>query len=199
MQREKKMAIKVPPAPDILTYQQYMAEEEICLRYDIIEGVRIYIPGPTWRHQRIADKIARNLLAYEESSGIGMALSSPFDVLIRRIPKLQIRQPDVLFITHAQLAQGGSVPARGPMEIAPELVVEILSDSERQSMIAGKLADYIAIGVKEAWLVRPDAQTLEVVQLTASGPVSVATYNSTQRAQSVVFSDLTVSVAACCQ
>src|SRR5581483_2795673 len=64
MQREKKMAIKVPPAPDILTYEQYMAEEEICLRYDIIEGVRIYMPGPTWRHQRIADKITRNLLAY---------------------------------------------------------------------------------------------------------------------------------------
>ncbi|HZP80235.1 MAG TPA: hypothetical protein VFB21_01235 [Chthonomonadaceae bacterium] len=55
------MAIKVPPAPDILTYEQYMAEEEICLRYDIIEGVRIYMPGPTWRHQRIADKITRNL------------------------------------------------------------------------------------------------------------------------------------------
>lgn len=199
MQREKEMAIKYPPAPDLLTYEQYMAEEEICLRYDIIEGVRMDMAAPTWAHQEVLLNIAEILRGYQRASGKGRVAVAPLDVLIRRLPRLQVRQPDVLFITHAQLAKGGGIPARGPLEVAPELVVEILSDSERQSMIAGKLADYLAIGVQEAWLVRPEAQTVEVVRLTSSGPVSVAVYEAAQRVQSLAFPDLSASVADCFQ
>ena len=79
----------------------------------------------TWRNRR----------GYTRASGVGKVITAPYDVLIRRLPKLQTRQPDVLLISWARLAQGGGVPKVGPLPVARELVVEILSDSETQSIL----------------------------------------------------------------
>ena len=94
-------------------------------------------------------------------------------MLIRRIPKLQTRQPDALFISHARLAEGGGIPEIGPLEIAPELVVEIISTSETQRRLNDKLTDYVAIGIDECWVVRPEERTVEVLALTPLGPQSI--------------------------
>ena len=183
-----------PPASALLTYEQYMAEEEIVARYNIIDGSRTFMPGANWPHQRIGGNIEEAFRIFERATGTGYALSAPYDVLIRRNP-LRARQPDVLFISHTRLQQGGGIPQRGPLQVPPEIVVEILSDSDTRRMIGDKLADYAAIGVEEGWLARPDERTVEVVRLTIGGPVSVATYDDTQIAQSFTFPNLTLAVS----
>ena len=183
-----------PPASALLTYEQYMAEEEIVARYNILDGVRSFMPGANWPHQRINLHILQAFTRYEETTGAGYALCAPFDVLIRRSP-LRTRQPNVLFISHPRLQQGGGIPQRGPLQVPPEIVVEILSDSDTRRMIGDKLADYAAVGVEEGWLARPDERTVEVVRLTAGGPMSVATYDDTKTVQSFTFPNLLVAVA----
>ncbi len=178
-----------------LTYEAYMAEPTVYGRYDIVNGVRIFMPGATWDHQEIALNLGELLRGYARSSGVGKANIAPFDVLIRRTPKLQTRQPDVLFISRLRLAQIGGRPATGPLAVAPELVVEIVSDSETQRVLGDKLTDYVSIGVSECWVVRPDAGTTEVLALTPEGTRSVATYGDGEEVQSVVFAGLSVSVA----
>jgi Uma2 family endonuclease len=183
-----------PPAAVLLTYEQYMAEGEVKRRYDIVDGVRIFMPGPKWRHQRIGDNVTENLRRFERSSGLGLALSAPFDVMISRRP-LHTRQPDVLFITHQRLAQIGGIPEEGALEVAPEIVVEIISDSETQRIFEDKVADYISIGVEECWKVLPPSRTVEVLDLTQGRPVTVATYDETQTLQSHILPNLTIPVA----
>ncbi len=178
-----------------LTYEAYMAEPEVQGRYDIVNGVRIIMPGATWRHQRIADSIGRALYAFEQRSGLGISVSAPYDVLIRRTPRIQTRQPDVLFVSFARLAQGGGIPEVGPLEVAPELVVEVVSNSETQRILGDKIADYISIGVNECWVVRPDARTVEVLALTPGGARTVATVGEGQAVASVVFPGLAVPIA----
>ena len=151
--------------------------------------------GATWDHQTIAINLAELLRGYARSSGIGKVNIAPFDVLIRRFPKMQVRQPDVLFISVARLAQVGGRPAKGPLEAAPELVVEIISDSETQRILGDKIADYIEIGVSECWVVRPDAQTVEVLTLAPGGAQSLAVYGQGEVVQSVVFAGLSAAVA----
>src|SRR5690349_7004668 len=114
------MALVEPISP-LLSYEEYMSEPEIIQRYDIIEGVRYFMPGATWQHQRILRHIASLLEQYEVNTGKGFTLAAPLDVLIRRAPLLQTRQPDVFFITVERLAEGGGVPQRGPLTIGPEL------------------------------------------------------------------------------
>ncbi len=189
------MMADLTTAPAVtLTYEAFMAEPETQGRYDIINGVRISLPGGTWRHQRVAKHIEQAFDRFEESAGIGLNISAPFDVLIRRAPRLQTRQPDVLFISHARLALGGGIPEIGPLEVAPELVVEIISDSETQRRLHDKIVDYISIGVSECWVVRPEARTVEVLRLTPGGPQSVAVYHDAQTVVSVVFLSLSVPV-----
>ena len=120
---------------------------------------------------------------------------APFDVLIRRVPKLQTRQPDLLLISWARLAEGGGIPKVGPLPIAPELVVEIISDSETARILGDKIADYDDIGVDKCWVVRPDTRTVEVLRLTPGGSPSVAVYDDTQTVMSQVFPSLAVPVA----
>jgi Uma2 family endonuclease len=112
------------------------------------------------------------------------------------VPRLQTRQPDVLFITHKTLARGGGIPEKGPLEVGPELVVEILSDSETERLFEEKLADYVTIGVKECWRLWPGSRTVDVLALTDAGAVIAATYDETQNVPSLIFPDLTVPVAA---
>ena len=190
------MATMIEAPAATLTYEAYMAEPEVQGRYDIVNGVRITMPGATWRHQRIAKHIEKAFDRYEESAGVGLNVSAPFDVLIRRFPKLQTRQTDVLFVSHARLAQGGGIPEVGPLEVAPELVVEVVSNSETQRILGDKIADYISIGVDECWVVRPDDRTVEVLALTPGGARSVATFTDGQAVVSGVFAGLAVAVAA---
>jgi Uma2 family endonuclease len=74
------------------------------------------------------------------------------------------------------------------------LVVEILSDSDRQRVIGDKLADYIRLGVEEAWIVRPEDRTVELLRLTMNGSVSAGVYDETQTFASLTFPDLVVTV-----
>ena len=188
---------EAPAAPQAyeLTYDAYMAEPEVSGRYDIVNGVRIFMPGATWDHNEIGLNLAGLFREYARAGGIGKVNIAPFDVLIRRFPKMQVRQPDVLFISAARLAQVGGRPAKGPLEAAPELVVEIISDSETQRILGDKIADYITIGVSECWVVRPEAGTVEVLTLAPGGAQRLAVYGQGAAVPSLVFAGLTVSVA----
>jgi Uma2 family endonuclease len=48
----------------------------------------------------------------------------------------------------------------------PGLIVEILSPSENRERKEEKMEDYASIGVPEVWLCSPQAQTVEVRQLS---------------------------------
>ena len=187
---------EAPALTNELTYEAYMAEPQVEGRYDIVQGVRIFMPGASQRHQRIADSITQLLRVFERQTGLGISVSAPYDVLIRRSPRIQTRQPDVLFVSHARLAQTGSGSEEvGPLEVAPELVVEVISNSETQRILGDKLTDYIEIGVNECWVVRPDTETVEVLALTPGGASSIAVYGQSEMVQSRVFAGLALAVA----
>src|SRR5438045_9765201 len=108
----------------LITYEEYMAEDETSERYDFIDGVRIGL-NPTPRHQRILMNIVIVFHVYERVTRAGSALLAPCDVLIRKV-RLRMRQPDVAFISIEQLAKNADENVPSPLDHAPELVVEIL-------------------------------------------------------------------------
>ena len=180
-------------ASRMLTYDQYLAEGEVMARYDIVDGARIFMPGPTLPHQDIQGNIYESLRNFQRRTGSGRTYQAPADVLIRRQP-LRTRQPDVLFVSNERLAQRGGVPREGPLEVAPELVVEILSPSDTPRVLEDKITDYMAIGVQECWVVNTDVGTVEVLRLTAAGAQTVATCRADDTLTSITFPDLTLSV-----
>ncbi len=176
-----------------LTYEQYMAEEEVNCRYDILDGLRVLMSNPTRRHQTVAGNIYDNFRDYQVTSRRAKAFFAPCDVLITRVP-LRTRQPDVLFISNAQLARCGVDTDPTAMEAAPELVVEILSPSEKPGVRRSKIGDYCSIGVKECWIVSLDAGTVEVLRLTPDDSELLGTWHMGQTLRSSFFPDLTMKV-----
>lgn len=174
--------------PPPLTYEEYLAEDETLERYDIVDGVR-EVTNPTRRHQRLLLRLARMFQDFEAASGAGQTLIAPCDILIRPSP-LRTRQPDVLFISHERLAQAAPEDDPAPLEVAPELVVEILSPSNTRQDRAAKIEDYRQVGVRECWLVSPEAATVEVLQLSAEGAATHALFGLRDTARSAVFPGL---------
>ncbi len=96
------------------------------------------------------------------------------EVFRRRAP-LRTRQPDVLYLSSERSGIKGRAELREMpvIEIAPDLVVEVLSSSDTRRALASKLRDYQTIGVREGWLVSPEAETVEVLRLSTTSATTV--------------------------
>jgi len=154
---------------EILTYEDYLALPEMMQRYEIIDGELIMPPAPLIGHQWRSIEISVSMKAYVTECQLGLVLYAPVDVMISQTP-LRTRQPDVLFISFERLEQYGldDMEELPYLDIAPELVVEIVSPSESTRKVSDKLVDYRRIGVQECWLVRSTEGTIEVIQLSIS-------------------------------
>ncbi len=177
-----------------LTYEAYLAEGEINRRYDIVDGRRVFMPSPTRGHQRILKNLSGLLYRFEQASRQSQMYFAPMDILIRTFP-LQTRQPDLLLISNDRVERAGITDETVSLPVAPELVVEVISASDREKVVTEKLADYASIGVRECWIVRPKGETVEVLALDGQLLLPVATYAQGQEVQSLVFPDLRVPIA----
>lgn len=185
------MSVNLMPPADAqtMTYEEYMSEGEIIACYDILDGVRHFLPNPTPLRQEITMNVAMLFREYRRQSQAGWSRVAPCDILITRTP-LSIRQCDVLFIGHERYGNRHLNDA-SPYSPAPELVVEVLSDSDTRQMRMAKIRDFCAVDVRECWLVSPEGGTVEVLRLTMEGPVREELYGAGQSVQSLTFPDLT--------
>ena len=60
------------------------------------------------------------------------------------------------------------------LELPPDIVVEILSSSNTRREMDEKLQDYQRIGVYQCWILSPEAETTEIVDLTGDKPRTLA-------------------------
>jgi Uma2 family endonuclease len=71
-------------------------------------------------------------------------------------------EPDICFFGTAKAAAFTPDQMRFP---APDLVVEVISESTERNDRGVKFEDYAAHGVQEYWIIDPDAETLEQYRL----------------------------------
>ena len=123
---------------------------------ELVEG-RIVPMSPTGDEQGgIETKIGTELYNFVSSHHLGKVRVGEVGIYTRRNPDT-VRGADVLFISHERYAGQKS---SGYLEIAPDLVVEILSPSDRWTEVTQKLREYFAIGVRLVWVVDPQARSV---------------------------------------
>ena len=159
-----------------LTFAEWQALPETKQRCEVVDGVLCMPPSPFGEHQWAIRVIFGALDRFLERYELGIALTSPYDVLIRREP-LRVRQPDIL-IANADLtgiSRPSDLSGLPYLEHPPLLVVEVLSPSNTPRDIEQRLSDYQSIGVPECWLADFPSRTIEVWRLSEGAMVLAST------------------------
>jgi Uma2 family endonuclease len=66
------------------------------------------------------------------------------------------------------------------IEVAPELMIEVLSPADTASEWLEKLRDYHQIGVQKVWAVDPQSASVEVLRWSEAGWQSVGVFTGDQ-------------------
>ena len=154
-----------------LTYEDYLELPDDGKHYELIEGELILNPAPVPRHQLIALSVAAELHAYRRQHGGGRALAAPIDVVLAEDV---VVQPDAIFIR----AERMSIISDKNIQGAPNLVVEVLSDSTRRRDEIVKRKLYERFGDDEYWIVDPAIDTVKIYRRIGGAFVRTAEISS---------------------
>jgi Uma2 family endonuclease len=155
------MAVQSPPTTPTQTESPLLTAEELLAMGDIgpselIEG-RLVLMSPTGHpHGLIESRLDRTLGVFVESHQLGEIYVGEVGIYIRRRPDT-IRAADLAFVSKGRLTE---LSDEGYLNVAPELVVEIMSPDDRWSEVKKKLRDYFSIGVRVVWVIDPASQTV---------------------------------------
>ncbi|MGH9055817.1 MAG: Uma2 family endonuclease [Acidimicrobiales bacterium] len=148
--------MSLAPHPDQpFDLEDLLAAPEDGYRYEVLDGALVVNPAPAWRHQEIVVRLAR-ILGDAAPPGTKV-LPSP----VWRIGPGQVPEPDLAVVGTEAL---GAIAIEG----VPQLVVEILSPSNRGSDLVRKRALYAEAGCPNYWIVEPEGPTVTVLHLASS-------------------------------
>lgn len=135
------------PEKEEYTVDDIMALPED-VRAELIDGVIYEMATPSYRHQKIVIELACSFKNYVDSNhGTCEVLVAPFGVFIN--DGKNFLEPDIVII-----CDKNKISERG-CEGAPDLVVEITSESTKKRDYGLKLIKYRTAGVREYWIVNP--------------------------------------------
>jgi Uma2 family endonuclease len=174
-------------------YAKWRFEEYV----ELIKG-KIYkmSPAPRRMHQTLAGNLFRSIDKYIPKGKDCKVYFAPFDV---RLPQYNangelktdiytVVQPDICVICDpAKLDDAGCLGA-------PDLVVEILSPSTAKKDLNEKFKIYEESGIREYWVVFPEAQVLHIYSLQNDQYELAAQYEKDGMANSIIFPDLELDI-----
>ncbi|MFN3480485.1 MAG: Uma2 family endonuclease [Thermodesulfovibrionales bacterium] len=138
------------------TYEDYARLPEGA-PYQLIGGELIMTPSPVPYHQIISRKIEFELVKFVDDRRLGEVIDAPMDVYLS---ETETYQPDIIFISNERL----NIIGEKKIEGAPDLVIEILSESTAYYDLRHKKRVYERTGVKEYWIVDPMEKSIEVYE-----------------------------------
>jgi Uma2 family endonuclease len=150
----------VAPAPP--QTEALITGDELLARGDtgpceLIEGRIVYMSPTADEHGGYESNFDEYLKAFVRRHKLGKIRVGEVGIYTHRNPDT-IRAADVAFISNEQYAKRKK--KGGFLDVAPELVVEIMSPDDRWSEVKQKLREYFAIGVKLVWVADPADKTV---------------------------------------
>ena len=138
---------------DVTTAQQLAAISDDGKRYELVDGALHMMSPAGFRHGRIAGKLLRRIGDYVERHQLGETSAAETGYLIQQDPDT-VRAPDVAFVAGDRLQQYANHV--GYLPLAPDLVAEVVSPSDRSSEVEAKARAWTDAGVRVVLVVDPE-------------------------------------------
>ncbi len=119
---------------------------------------------------------------------LGHVYPAPFDVLLAAH---DVMEPDIIFVS----SQRADIIGDDNIQGAPDLLIEVLSPSNRKRDQTLKRARYEALGVTEYWLVDPDAKHISVLRREAGQFAGAGVFGEGATVTSPLLPGLSIAVA----
>ena len=108
---------------------------------ELVAGRVVRMTPTNPSHGRIEVNVAAALKQFVRTRNLGVVMAGEVGVFTSRSPDT-VRAPDVLYLSHERNARRSR--PQGFLDVAPELVVEILSPTDRPDEVRRKLREYFA-------------------------------------------------------
>ena len=177
------------------SYADYLSWQ-FAERVELIKGwIYRMSPDPRRKHQRVSFKLTLVFGNFFNSCDCQI-YEAPFDVRLKKNIGADceidtVVQPDIcVFCDLTKLDDRGGIGA-------PDLIVEITSDSTMKKDYNEKFNIYEENGVREYWIVNPDSQCVEIFKLENEKYESIGVFNINDGATEVssfIFPELKVNL-----
>ncbi len=147
---------------DLLTAEDLMRLHSKGVRGELVRGVLNETIASGVEHGEIVMQLGLLLGNFVVPRRLGRLIGSDAGVLLERSPDT-VREPDIAFISAERLPLRQRVT--GYAEVAPDLVVEIMSPTDSADALQDKARMWLTHGVKLVWVIHPDQRRVDVHRL----------------------------------
>ncbi len=148
-----------PPTKVLMTAEEYRMLPDDGRQTELIRGRIVEMPPTSFLHGIIASCVNAILRAYVKDRSLGWVTGNDSGVITGRSPDT-VRGPDVAFFSYNRIPKES--PPQGYPDVAPELVFEVRSPSDRWIAINAKASEYLAAGVLVVCVLDPETLTAVV-------------------------------------
>ena len=127
-------------------------------RVELVKGVLVVREPAGYTHGKVTVNLTLRIGAHVERSGAGQLFAAETGFTLARHPDT-VRAPDLAFIRRERLPDPDPT---GFPDLAPDLVVEVLSPSDRPGEVLAKVADWLSAGTRLVWVVDPERRLARV-------------------------------------
>jgi len=143
----------------LLTADDLFGVPEPDLPHELRRGVLRVVTPASSAHGAVNARLLAALGQHVYTHDLGALFTAEAGFLLERDPDT-VLCPDIAFVAKARLPTAGLEPRF--LELAPDLAVEVLSPTDRQTAVRAKVADYLRLGVRAVWVVDPERRTVRI-------------------------------------
>ncbi len=129
--------------PHLMTAEEYAQRPDPGYPEELVRGRIVPMPMPRPRHGEICARAARIFGNCTDERDLGRVMSNDTGVITERGPDT-VRGADVCYYSYARVPKG-RLPDKY-LDVPPDLVVEVVSPSDRWPKVLAKVAEYLDAG-----------------------------------------------------
>ena len=142
-------------AKKLLTADDLLAMPDNGMRRELVQGELIEMPPASDNHGFVGDELSWRMSAFGSQRRLGRGRMAETGF---QLTPNTVLAPDYAFVSYERMA--ARPEPRGYAQVVPDLVVEVFSPNDRQSLMDRKVRLWLAAGVRLILVVYPVPQEI---------------------------------------